>query len=61
MPSALCSVDERPRERAAVERLQHRRLDLEEVALVEELAHAPHEPRARRNVSRTSRFMNRSA
>ena len=28
--------DERPRQRAAVERLQHRRLDLEEAALVEE-------------------------
>ena len=35
---------ERPRERAAVERLQHRRLDLQEAALVEEAAHRRDQP-----------------
>ena len=46
--------DERPRQRAAVERLQHRRLDLDEAVLVEVAAHrarstlrAGHERRAR--------------
>ena len=45
--SALKCVDERARQRAAVDRLQHRRLDLDEALVVEEAADRGDDLRAR--------------
>ncbi len=43
--------DERPRHRAARDRLHHRRLDFQEVQRVEEIAQVLHQPRARPETS----------
>ena len=52
---------ERPRDRAAGDRLHHRRLDLEEVERIEEAAQVLHDPRcASRNTSRLSSLTIRS-